>query len=56
MHQCGVEPWSIQQACAALRQGGFVVLPIVLADEQIQEFFPPRNMHSAVRLSKEGVG
>ena len=50
MHQCGVDPWSIHQACTALQQGGFVVLPIVLADEQIQESFPPLNMRPEVML------
>ena len=43
LHQCGSDPWSIQQACAELRkgrQGALAVLCIVLSAEQVQASFP----------------
>jgi hypothetical protein len=39
LHQCGVGQWSIQQAFAELRKGGFTVLFIVLSTAQMETSF-----------------
>ena len=39
LRQCGVDPWSIQRACAELQHGRMAVLPIVGSPAQIQGSF-----------------
>jgi len=39
LRQCGVDPWSVRQACTELRKGRCVVLPTVCAVEQMPACF-----------------
>jgi hypothetical protein len=41
LHHFGINGWSLQQAVSALRKGEVAVLPVVLAEVQLQAYFPP---------------
>ncbi len=40
LQHCGLDPWSITQAVAELRQGRMAVLPFVFAQAHLQDYFP----------------
>ena len=40
LQHCGLDPWSITQAVAELRQGRMAVLPFVFAQAHLQAYFP----------------
>jgi hypothetical protein len=40
LHQLGVEPEAIMQACTTVRHGGMAVLPLRVSPQQRQTFFP----------------
>jgi hypothetical protein len=40
LQHCGLDPWSITQAVAELRQGKMAVLPFVFAQVHLQDYFP----------------
>ena len=43
LHHWGIDTWSLQQAVAALRKGEVAVLPVALAEAQLQADFPPQH-------------
>jgi hypothetical protein len=43
LRRCGMDPWYIHQAGAELQKGGFVALPIALAEAQIHTYFSPQT-------------
>jgi hypothetical protein len=40
LHQCRLEPWALQRACAELQRGGVTVLCVVFADRDVSRLFP----------------
>jgi hypothetical protein len=50
LYACGLDFWSIQQACAELREGRMAIMPLVGARAQLDATFPlaPTSHASAV--------
>ena len=50
LHQCGMDPWSIQQAGTELRKGRMAVLPLSCTQAQLQAYFPSNRSGSQTRV------
>jgi hypothetical protein len=51
LHQCGMDPWSIQQAGTELQQGRMAVLPLRCTPAQLQASFSANRSGSQTRVS-----
>jgi hypothetical protein len=51
LYQCGMDPWSVQQAGTELRQGRMAVLPLRCLPAQLQAYFPSSRSGSQSRGS-----
>jgi hypothetical protein len=51
LHQCGMDPWSIQQAGTELRKGRMAVLPLRCTQAQLQTYFSANRSGSPTRVS-----
>ena len=54
LHHWGIDPWSLQQAIAALRKGEVAVLRVALSEAQLQAYFPPQHAPRVGRDAREG--
>ena len=51
LHQCGMDPWAIQQAGTELRKGRMAVLPLRCTQAQLQASFSSNRSGSQTRVS-----
>ncbi len=51
LHQCGTDPWSIQQAGTELRKGRMAVLPLRCTQAQLQASFSSNRSGAQTRVS-----
>ena len=50
LHQCGTDPWSIQQAGTELRKGRMAVLPLRCPPAQLQAYFSANRARSQPKV------